>query len=71
MCVLVKRELLHTGIVDLAHVSGMKQNGVYTFFNFFFFMTNDFGMAHQEDILPPNTNPCYAEDREDLSLMKR
>lgn len=42
VCVLVKRELLHTGIIDLAHVEGMKQN-VYTlfFFKFLFLMTND------------------------------
>ena len=25
-------------------------------------------MGQQEDPLPPNSNPCYAEDREDLLL---
>lgn len=29
------------------------------------------GIAEQEDVLLPNTNPCYAEDREDLSLVKQ
>lgn len=59
--VLVKRELLHTGIVELAHIEGMKQNVVYTFI-IFFLMTNDFGIFEQEDILLLHTNPCYAED---------
>lgn len=36
--VLVKRELLHTGIIDLAHVEGMKQKGLYLLFLLFTFL---------------------------------
>lgn len=35
VCMLVKRELLHTGIVELAHVKGMEQNVIF-FFHFVF-----------------------------------
>lgn len=38
VCVLVKRELLHTGIIDLAHVEGMKQKGLYLLFLLFTFL---------------------------------
>lgn len=34
-------------------------------------MTNDFGIGQQEDFLPPHPNSCYAEDWQDLLLMKQ
>lgn len=41
VCVFVKRELVHTGIVDPAHVEGMKQNVVCTVFLVSFLFLND------------------------------
>lgn len=71
VCACEKRITAHR---DRCSCRRHKKNVVYTFFNFFFFfflMTNDFGMAQQEDFLPPNANPCCAEESEDLWLVKQ
>lgn len=42
---------------------------MFSFEIFVVFVFNDMTvLAEQEDLLPPSTNPSYAEDREDLLL---
>lgn len=46
-----------------------RRHGTECLYFLFFFYDKRLGRLSR-GILPPNTNPCYAEERDDLLLMK-